>query len=177
VTVNTNSTNDKSNANRSNLKSRRALYRFTSQDSYHFPFNHILHEPRSNKQPHNLLIGQNDKNLPLPLSPPRPLATVLAASVPLQPRNLAEGAIAQSTVNQVHGGCTSYLYYGESVEDNKSCWAAALDCGWLDTWTTASFVVGNSDWTWNSLMTSWKILTNAKTTSDSAGHEEKGLDV
>jgi len=94
------------------------------------------------------------------------LATVLAASIPLQPRDLADGAIAQSTVNTVHGGCTSYLYYTESTENNKSCYAASIECSWIDTWTTGYFVVGNGNYAWSSENGDYKVSTNAATTSN-----------
>jgi len=81
------------------------------------------------------------------------LATVFATPLQLQARDYSAGAIAQSTVSNAGGNCTSYLYYGESVNDQgipRSCFAVALVCAVVRRFHQARFVVGNAGFTWSS---------------------------
>jgi len=94
-----------------------------------------------------------EANLHLILFPISSTFWATAFAAPLQPRDLSNGAIAQSTLANDNAICTSYLYYGESQKDvgkTRSCFAAAIDCKFVKIQHIAYFVVGSSTYAWNS---------------------------
>jgi len=96
------------------------------------------------------------------------VATVLAVPLQLQTRDfITDGAlISQSSLSNEHGGCTSYLYYYESETPAESCWAASIECGWIDSWEKAFFVVSSNRYTWSSFDSKYVISTTANSESD-----------
>jgi len=93
----------------------------------------------------------NDLFLTAPLLSSTFWATTFAAA--LKARDYSDGAIAQSTESDEFADCTSYLYYGESVDGKgnpRSCFAGAIVCALVNPSIQCHFDVGSSDFSYES---------------------------